>query len=138
MHVIKAHKKKRTTAGEMVANFQDKVAKSLAAADDERKALASSMTNGQESMVSPLQNEYEKDRAADSSVIASQAQTRDTMVSAFGKLAAAVEKQGDGSASVARLSSLEKEVSGISASLKEVKDGNNEIMAFLAKLAGEK
>jgi hypothetical protein len=96
------------------------------------------MTNGQEAMVSALQNEYETDRAADSSVIASQAQTRDTMVSAFGKLAAAVEKQGEGSASVARLSSLKKEVSGISASLKEVKDGNNEIMAFLAKLAGEK
>jgi hypothetical protein len=122
----------------MVENFQDKVAKSLAAADDGRKALASNMKNGQEAMVSALQSEYEKDRAADSSVIASQAQTRDTMVSALGQLAATVEKQGGGSDSVARLSSLEKDVSAISASLNEVKDKNKEIMAFLAKLASEK
>jgi hypothetical protein len=51
------------------------------------------MMNGHEATVSALQNEYEKDRAADSSVIASQAQTRDTVVSALGQLAAAVEKQ---------------------------------------------
>jgi hypothetical protein len=136
MRATKAHKKKCTTAREMVATFQDMAAKSLAAADDGRKARASSMTNGQEAMVSALQNEYEKDRAADSSVIASQAQTRDTMVSALGQLAAAVEKQGGGSDSVARLSSVEKEFSAISASLNEVKEGNKETMAFLAKLAG--
>jgi hypothetical protein len=79
MRATKAHKKRRTTAREMVANFQDKVAKSLAAADDGRKALTSSMANGLEAMVSALQNKYE-DRPADSSVIASQAQTQDTMV----------------------------------------------------------
>jgi hypothetical protein len=65
-----------------------------------------SMTNGQEATVSAMQNEYERDRAADSSVIASQAQTRDTVVSALGQLAAAVEKSR-GSDSVARLSSFE-------------------------------
>jgi hypothetical protein len=55
MRATKAHKKMRTTAREMVVNFQDKVAKSLAVADDVWKALASSMTNGQEAMVSALQ-----------------------------------------------------------------------------------
>jgi hypothetical protein len=79
MRATKAHKKRRTTAREMVANFQDKVAKSLAAADDGRKALTSSMANGLEAMVSELQNKYE-DRPGDSSVIAIQAQTQDTMV----------------------------------------------------------
>jgi hypothetical protein len=81
----------------MVTCFQDKVTKSLAAADVGRKAMASSMTNGQEAMVSALQNENEKDRAVDSSVIASQARTRDTMVSALGQLAIAVAKQGGSS-----------------------------------------
>jgi hypothetical protein len=110
MRATKTHKIKRTTAREMLTNFQDKLTMSLAVADDGGNAMASSMTNGQEAMVSALQNEYEKDRAADGSVILSQAQTRNTMASALGQLAAVVEKQGGTSDSVAHLSSFENEV----------------------------
>jgi hypothetical protein len=70
--------------------FSRQGGQSFAAADDGRKDLASSMMSRQEAMVLALQNEYEKDRAAGSSVIASQAQNRDTTVSALGQLAAAV------------------------------------------------
>jgi hypothetical protein len=47
-----------------------------------------------------------KDRAAGGSVISSQAQTPDTMVSALAQLSAAVEDQGGDSDSGARLASV--------------------------------